>query len=108
MDGPTCENKRINKIDLCRPDYIEFSSAVDDRGRISIPSEIRKLTDRYIVFAYYFLDEIIYTQSIPIDKKNRISIPSFVRRTLAINNYDKLSLFFASNKIFIIKNEVIL
>ena len=41
MVYPICKNnKRIR--DLTRPDSVRFSAIIDDKGRISIPADIRK------------------------------------------------------------------
>ena len=105
MDDPTCENGCVEKIDLSSSQYIKFSASVDDRGRISIPSRIVKIIGkRYVSLSYKFLNDRIVVSNILIGSKNRISIPSFVRKTLAINSYEKIELAFFDNCIFILKN----
>ena len=108
MDVPIREynGKNSELGSFSSSEYIQFSAVVDDRGRISIPSDIRRLIESgYVSIGYSFLDEWNFLPQTGIGSKNRISIPSSVRRSLAINTCDKLSMLLDSQKrILIMKN----
>ncbi len=108
MDVPIREynGKNSELGSFSSSEYIQFSAVVDDRGRISIPSNIRRsIENAYVSVGYSFLDKWSFLPQISVGSKNRISIPSFVRRSLAINASDKLLLILdAEKRILIMKN----
>lgn len=108
MDVPIREynGKNSELGDISSSQYVKFFAVVDDRGRISIPSNIlRLIKSEYVSVGYSFLDKWSFLPQTNIGSKNRISIPSIVRRSLAINACDKLSMILDSQKrILIMKN----
>ena len=88
---------------------IKFSAKIDDRGRIYLPSKLRKQIDYSVSFSANVVERKIFIQkegNYRIDSKGRLVLPADIRRSLGINSGDVVELDLSMKKNRVMKNAI--